>query len=311
MLRRDAEPVPGAPWGDVDEVPLVVPSHELIDVRFASLAVQDGVVELDVRDWDHGFSRRDVLPVGKASLEVAHVGALIRDDQGPLELARVLRVDPEVRRQLHRTPDAGWHVGEGAVAEHGGVQGREEIVVERHDGSEPPPDEVRVLLHGVGERREDDPELVQLRFERRRDGDAVEHRVHRDPRQRRPLLEGDAELLVHRFDLRVHFVVVRGLLLRCRVVVGILVVDRAVVDVRPLRLLHREPVTVGTEPPLEEPLRFVLLLGDVSHDVLAEALRGELLLDVRDEAVLVLALGGDLLFKFRLRDHAGTPNARA
>ena len=39
MLRRDAEPVSGTPRGDVDQVPLVVAGHELIDISFASLAV--------------------------------------------------------------------------------------------------------------------------------------------------------------------------------------------------------------------------------------------------------------------------------
>src|SRR5437773_12124110 len=160
-----------------------------------------------------------------------------------------------------------------------------------------------MLLDGVRERGEDDPELVQLLLERRRHGDAVEDRVDRHARQGGALLEGDAELLVHRLDLRVHLVVVRGLLFRGRVVVRVLVVDRAVVDVRPLRLLHREPVLVRAETPLEEPCRLALLLGDVPDDVLAAALRGELLLDVRDEPVFVLLWGGVLLLEFRLRDH--------
>src|SRR3972149_2911416 len=42
----------------------------------------------------------------RAALQIAHVGALVRDDESPLELARALRIDAEVGHELQRTADA-------------------------------------------------------------------------------------------------------------------------------------------------------------------------------------------------------------
>ena len=70
-----------------------------------------------------------------------------------------------------------------------------------------------------------------------------------------------------------------------------LVVHLPVLDHRPVRLLHRQPVAVGLQAPLREPLRLFLLGGERPDDVLVQSggqgLRG----DVGDEAVLVVALG--------------------
>ena len=111
------------------------------------------------------------------------------------------------------------------------------------------------------------------------------------PGEPRPLVQRHPELLVGLEQLRVHLVeALRAvlLLLRRRVVRDRLVVDRRVVDVRPGRLVHREPVPVGLEPPLGHPVRLALLRRDEAHDVLGQAGRQRLLLDVGDEAGLVL-----------------------
>ena len=63
-----------------------------------------------------------------AALEVGDVGALVRDDERPLELAGVLRVDPEVGGELHRAADALRHVDERAVGEDRAVERREVVV---------------------------------------------------------------------------------------------------------------------------------------------------------------------------------------
>ena len=68
-------------------------------------------------------------------------------------------------------------------------------------------------------------------------------------------------------------------------------------------LLRREPVTIRTEPPLEEPRRLALLLGDVPDGVLVQALREDVLLDVRHEPMFVLRGGGEFLLQFSLGDH--------
>src|SRR2546428_14108581 len=96
---------------------------------------------------------------GRAAFEVADVGAFVRDDEGALELAGVLRVDPEIRRQFHRTPDALRDVRERPVAEDGAVQTREEVVVEGNNRAQAFPHEVRMFLDSLGERPADGPEL--------------------------------------------------------------------------------------------------------------------------------------------------------
>ena len=92
-------------------------------------------------------------------------------------------------------------------------------------------------------------------------------------------------------QLRIDLVEALQLLLRLRggVVDDVLVVDRRERDVRPpARLLHRQPVAVRLQPPLEQPVRLALLGGDEADDVLVQPGRHRLRLDVGDEAVLVL-----------------------
>jgi hypothetical protein len=73
-------------------------------------------------------------------------------------------------------------------------------------------------------------------------------------------------------------------------------VRHLVLEVRPLRvrlLRVREElhyVAEGLQPPLEHPLRLVLLGGDEADGVLGEAGGGSVGLDLGDEAVLVAAL---------------------
>ncbi len=154
-----------------------------------------------------------------------------------------------------------------------------------------------MLAHRLGKRAEDDPHLVQLGLEGRRDRNRVEDRVHRDAGERRPLVQRDAQLLVGLEELRID--VGEGLRpvllrLRRRVVDDRLIVDRRIVDVLPGRLGHGEPVAIGLEAPLEEPLGLPLESGDLPHRLFRKAGRQGLLLDVGDETELVL-LGRQLL----------------
>ena len=105
----------------------------------------------------------------------------------------------------------------------------------------------------------------------------VEDRVDGDAGELRALAQRNAELLVGLEELRVDVVErLRPVLPRLgrRVVDDRLVVDRRVVDVLPGRLLHREPVAVGLQAPLEQPLRLVLLGGDQPDDVFVQARAG-------------------------------------
>src|SRR5690606_13137981 len=70
-----------------------------------------------------------------------------------------------------------------------------------------------------------------------------------------------------------------------------LVVDRLVLDIGPvMRLDHLGPALVRLQPPLEQPLRLLLLGRNESNGLLRQAGRDGVLLDVGDETVLVLAV---------------------
>jgi len=154
-------------------------------------------------------------------------------------------------------------------------------------------DQLRMVVHRLGERHENDPQAGELVAESRRDRDAVEHRVDGDAGEDLLLVDRDAELVECGAHFRIDFVeaVQHLLLLRRRVVNDVLVVDRVVLDVLPGRLFHREPEAIRLQAPLEQPLRLVLLLRDQPHDVFAETFGNRLAFDVGDEPVLVFAIG--------------------
>ena len=97
-----------------------------------------------------------------AALDVVHVGALVDDDQRPLELAHVLGVDPEVRLQRDLDVHALRHVDERAAGPHRGVQRGELVVADRDHRAEVLLEELLVLAQrGVGV-EEDDALLLQV-----------------------------------------------------------------------------------------------------------------------------------------------------
>ncbi len=95
-------------------------------------------------ELDHGGVQLVLVALRRgAAFEIAHIGALVGDDQRALELAGVALVDAEIGRQLHRAAHARRHVDERAVGEHRRVQRREIVVRGRHHGAE-------ILLHQLG-----------------------------------------------------------------------------------------------------------------------------------------------------------------
>src|SRR5208282_2041208 len=145
----------------------------------------------------------------------------------------------------------------------------------------------------LGDRAEDDADLLYLALEGRRHRDAVEDRIDGDAGQDLLLPKRNAELLVGLEELGIDLAQALGTLLRlgCGIVIVLLIVDRRIAHERPARLRHGEPVPEGLEPPRDEPLGLAFLRGDEADGVLGETLGRALLLDIGHEAVLVLALG--------------------
>ena len=111
---------------------------------------------------DRGVQRVARVDRCRAALHVVHVGALVGDDQRPLELAHVLRVDPEVglQRDVHR--HARRHVDERAARPHRRVQRGELVVVRRDDRPEVLLHEIRVVAECRVHVGEDHTDLVEL-----------------------------------------------------------------------------------------------------------------------------------------------------
>src|SRR5206468_13065387 len=125
-LRVRAERLPALGDEVVDAaLPVLGPGIPVLDRGVLDLRVVKGD-QLD----DRGVELVRVSDWRGAAFEIADVGAFVRDDEGALELAGVLRVDSEVRGQFHRAPYARRHVGERTVAEDGAVQPRVEVDVE-------------------------------------------------------------------------------------------------------------------------------------------------------------------------------------
>ena len=118
-------------------------------------------------DLDHRRVQRVALVDRRGTaLDVVHVGALVDDDQRPLELAHVLGVDPEVGLQRDVDVHARRHVDERAARPHRGVQRGELVVPGRDHGAEVLLEDLRVLTQrGVGV-EEDDALLLQILADR-------------------------------------------------------------------------------------------------------------------------------------------------
>jgi hypothetical protein len=92
--------------------------------------------------------------------------ALVDDDQGPLELAGVLTVDPEVGLQRERDLDALRHVHERAARPDGAVEGRELVVLGRDHRAEVLLEDFGVFLQALVRAHEHHADLGELLLDR-------------------------------------------------------------------------------------------------------------------------------------------------
>ena len=223
----DARPAAGAALG-----------HEVVDAAVALLVagipvLHRRILDLRVVADRHQLDHRGVQLVlvahrGRAAFEVADVRPFLGDDQRPLELAGVRRVDAEIGGQLHRAAHALGDVAERAVAEDRRVQGGEEVVVVRHHRAEvlaaPAPDGSRTASEKEQKMM---PISASLLLERRGHRHAVEDGIDGHAAQPLLLVQRDAQLLEGAPQLGIDLVEAVELLLRLRggVVDDVLVVD--------------------------------------------------------------------------------------
>ena len=308
-LEDDAGVLPGDRRAGLDLGPadlgplhrLAALGDEVVDPAHALVVA--GVPVLHGGVLDRGARQRDELDDGsmelvfvalrrRAPLQVADRRPFLGDDQRPLELPGARGIDPEIGREVHRAVHALRDEHEGAVGEDRRVEGGEVVVIGGHHAAHVLADQLRVFADRLAKRTEDDPLLRQRRLVRRAHRHRVKDRVHCHAGQQLLLGERNAELVVGLPQLGVHLVQGAERLdgLRRRVVDHVLVVDRRVLHVGPVRLGHLQPPRIRLQPPLEQPGRLLLLEADEADDLFIQPLRGGVRLDVGDEAPLVLAI---------------------
>src|SRR5215207_2827030 len=248
---------------------------------------------------DRRMKRVRSIRRGRAALDVVDVGVLVGDDERPLELAHVLRVDAEVRLKRDIYANARRDVHERASRPHGRVQRRELVVVRRDDRPEVLLDDVLVLAQSRVHVQEDDALLFELLLQGVVDDLGLVLRP--DTCQALPLGLRDAELLECVLYVVGHIIPGAALVLHGPYVV---VVHPGEVAAPGRGRLLQERLQ-RLEPELQHPLRLVLVLGDHGDDLRVYALpRGpeEVLLRIA-ETVLVLVeaeLLNSLVFRHSL-----------
>ena len=230
-----------------------------------------------------------------AALDVVHVGALVGDDERPLELAHVLRVDAEVGLQRHLDVDARRHVDERAARPHGAVERGELVVVGRDERPDVLADEVLVLAQRGVHVHEDDALGLELLV------DLVVDRLglvlRADAGEELALGLRDAEAVEGLLDV-LGDVVPRalGALGGAHEVVDVVEVDLGQHRRAPRRHRAGEEVVERLEAELAHPAGLALELRDLLDELAREALRRlvEVVLGVV-EAVALGVVGVDVL----------------
>jgi hypothetical protein len=269
-----------------DEVVDVV--RPVLDGRVADLRAGQGD-DLD----DRRMERVGRVDRGRAALDVVDLRPLVDDDQRPLELTRVLAVDAEVGLERERHLDALRDVDERAARPDGAVEGRELVVLGRHDRPEVLLEDLRVFLEALVGAHEDDADLGQLLL----DGVVDDLRVvlGADAGEELPLRLGDAETLERLLDL------LRDVVPRLLFPLGRLAVVDDLVEVDPVEALgprrHRplDEVVVRAQPELAHPVGLALERADLlDRGARQAALRLGQVDDVVVEGELFTPVGNDL-----------------
>src|SRR5215213_4161965 len=244
---------------------------------------------------DRGMKLVFVAHGGSAAFEIAHIGALIGDDQSALELAGLLLVYAEIGGKLHRATGVLRHIDERAVGEDRGIERGIKIVALRYHAAEIFADKLWMLANSLGHGAKDHPGTRKLFLEGGDDGHRIEHRIDSDPGafdagQHFALAQRNTEFLIGAQQLGIDLIEAlrRRMALWRGIVIEILEIDFRVGDARPLGLGHGEPVPIGFKAPCEHPFGLALLARNEDDDLLGEALGGLFGFDIGREAVFVL-----------------------
>ena len=224
-----------------------------------------------------------------AAFEIGHIAALVGDNQRAFKLAGVFGVNPEISAELHRATHAFGDVDECPVGEDRAVQGREIIVVHRHNLAEPFLHQLRIFLNRLRYAAENHASTFKFCAKGGGDRNTVEHGVHShaaralDASQHFLLCNRDAQLLINTQNFGVYLVQRTKLWLGLwfGVIICILVIDGGHVELCPIRRRHRFPRCKRLQPPFEHPFRLIFLGGNEANGIFGQPLGREVGFNVR------------------------------
>ena len=163
----------------------------------------------------------------------------------------------------------------------------------------------------LGKRAEDDAEFAQFVLERGGHRNTVKNRVDRNTGQHFPLLQGHTELLVGAQQFRINVgQTLRPVLARTgrRIIADALIIDRRMMDRRPARFAHGEPMPIRFQPPFQHERRLFLLGRNEADHRFVQANRNGIRIQRRYEPVWVIS--ADQFLKFRgFSEHQVTPSS--
>ena len=243
-----------------------------------------------------------------APFEIRDVSAFVAHDKRALKLPCALRIDAEVSGEFHGATHALGDVDERTVGEDGAVEGGEEVVAVRNDRAEVLAHEVGIFPYGFADGAEDDALLLEFFLKGSLHRYGVHHGINGYARQHHALFKRDAQLVESLHEFGVNLLLALALLLLCGVgIIGkVLIIYLREVDMRPIGLLEREPVTVSLEAVFKEPLGFFLLLGNEANNLLVQTLVNNFRLNIGGETVLIFLVRHitDELILFTLVTHS-------
>ena len=96
----------------------------------------------------------------RATFEITDGRPFFRNDQCALELAGLRGIDAEIGRQLHRTAHALGDVAKRPIAKHRRIERRKKVIGVGHHRAQIFLHQLRMILHCLGKRTENDPQLA-------------------------------------------------------------------------------------------------------------------------------------------------------
>ena len=226
------------------------------------------------------------------TFQIGNVAVLIGHDQCPLKLPGIHSIDTEISGKFHRAANPFGDIHEGTVAKNSAVQRGKKVVGIRDHRSHVFLYQVGMMFHRFAEGAENDAHLRQIFTKSSFHRNAVHHSIHRHSRQHFLLIEGNAEFIKGIEQFRIHFIqTFRCIFSGCCKIGHILVINFRYGQMRPGRHLHREPVSVGFQPEIQQPFGLVLLGRNQADHVLVQSHRDYIRFNIGGKTVFIIALG--------------------